>query len=93
MSGDLIQIAHELAGWRHGVVDEEEHGVLGLQADPLPDDVVHLTHAQVSGDQVLVLVDALKGSPLGLLYDTLKRKEIFSHKNSYNCIFGISRIH
>ena len=42
--------------WGDHVVDEEEEGVFRPQGDPLPDEEVELTHCQVGGDQVLLLV-------------------------------------
>ena len=52
----LVKRPHGGGGGGDHVVDEEEEGVFRPQGDPLPDEEVELTHCQVGGDQVLLLV-------------------------------------
>ena len=38
----LVEAAHGGGGWRDHVVDEEEEGILGPQADPLANEEIEL---------------------------------------------------
>ena len=38
----LVEAAHGGGGWRDHVVDEEEEGVLGPEADPLANEEIEL---------------------------------------------------
>lgn len=52
----LVQLAHGGGGRGNDVVYEEEESILGPEVDSLSDEKVKLTHRQVRGDQVFLLV-------------------------------------
>lgn len=67
----LIDRAHECScGWQD-LVDEDEDGFLRRELDALTDDIDELTHSEVGGDEVFLLVNSSNIRFLNLLADHL----------------------
>ena len=60
----LVDTTHQRCSWRQDFIDEDEDGFFGGKLDALSDNVDELTHSEVCGDEVLLLVD---GGNVGLL--------------------------
>ena len=74
----LVEGSHGGGGGREGVVDEEEEGVLGPEADPLADEEVELADGEVGRHEVLLLVEVAQPRLRGLLHDHGHAVRVFS---------------
>lgn len=72
----LVDVAHERGRRRQDLVDEDEDGLLGREADALADDVDELADGEVGGNQVLLLVDGRDVRLLDLLADDLMARQL-----------------
>ncbi len=71
----LVKRSHGGRRRRNRIVDKEEKGLFRTKMDPLADQKVKLTHSQVRGNQVLLLVHFIDPSLGSLLNNHLNNKD------------------